>query len=528
MEARGATPAVGVPAASYSLQPTAYSLTAWFGPALLVVASAQLLTGMLLALYYRPVPDGAWESVQFIETEVSSGRLLRGIHSWGATALIVGLLLHSGRVFLQAAFQGPRRWSWASGALLVPVVLATSFTGYLLPWNAKGFFAAQVGSQMVASTPFIGEKLQLLLQGEDSLGAATLTRAFAVHATLFPLAIVLGLLWHLWLARSPGLAKRRDVVAGVIVLLLLAALAAWRPAPLEMRADEAPAGYVPRPEWYFLPLFQLLRYLPGDWILLGTVVVPVGLTFLLLLVPWLEREPAAELRQRKLPLALAGGILYAGFVLLVLAHLTDEPPPRPPRPVSATDRGGGQPVVGSPERGHTLYQTLHCAACHAAGPARELAAFGSRVEPDWTREFLLTPRRLAWESPDVRPLARMPDYKLTPQEAADLAAYLDTRRAGSPYPEPTLTTPLPATVRRGAGLFEERGCLDCHKSGERGKQAAPDLSDVALRLKAGYLRQFLTDPAETPANCPRERFHLTPEEATALFTYLVKEKPYRN
>ncbi|MBI4872768.1 MAG: cytochrome b N-terminal domain-containing protein [Candidatus Riflebacteria bacterium] len=496
----------------------------WIGPVLLALVVAQMATGTLLSLHYRAVPEAAWESVEYLEKSAGCGRLIRAFHSWGATAMVVALSLHMARVFLLGTFRRPRHFCWFSGALLWPVILITSFTGYLLPWNAKGFYAAQVASNMIASTPVVGEPLQLLLMGDDSLGALALTRFHAVHVTLFPFALGLGLLWHLWLASSTGVRTRRDLVAALLALVALLGLAAWWPAPLEMRAAEAPAGYVPRPEWYFLPLFQLLHYLPGDWIVLGTIVIPAVLLGALLFWPWLERSPSHRPSERKWTLGGAAALVYAGFVLVVLGSLESEAPPPPPPPVSVADKQTGPPVVGRQSEGHRLFVALGCAFCHEKGGAPDISLLGSKIERDWTRDYLLAPRRLRWERQDQRPLLRMPDYKLTVQEAADLAEMLEWRRDSSRFPALPPGPVAPRAIAQGAKLFAERRCPECHVYQGKGGRIGPDLTDVAHRLKAEYLQVFLTEPSRFARDNPMTHLRLAAEDALALTRFLTKEK----
>lgn len=321
----------------------------YLGGMTLFLFGVQVATGILLLLYYRPSSTEAYESVQFIVTQVEFGWLIRNIHSWSANLLILAAFGHLFSVFFLKAYRKPRELTWVTGVLLLFIMLAFGFSGYLLPWNELAFFATQVGTGIAGAVPVIGAPLLRFLRGGDDVTGATLSRFYALHVAILPALTTLLLALHLLLVQRQGMsvpisvARRakqgerikqmpffpdyilRDVLVWYIAIALLAALAAFYPWELGRKADPfspVPAGI--RPEWYFLAMFHTLKLLPAHilWFegeIFGVLVFGLA-AVLLLVVPFLDQRAS---RDEPSPLFTAVGIgALAYFVALTIAgHL---------------------------------------------------------------------------------------------------------------------------------------------------------------------------------------------------------------
>ena len=180
----------------------------WFytlGSATLFVAIMQGVTGILLTLYYVPTPDHAYDSVVYITTQLPFGWLIRGLHHWGASAMVVLTVLHLLRVFYFGAYKYPREATWITGVILLLVVIGFGFTGYLLPWDQKSFWATTVGTQIAGLAPFVGDSLLRIARGGRDISAVTLARFFGTHVWVLPatLAMLIGI--HLYLVIRIGI-----------------------------------------------------------------------------------------------------------------------------------------------------------------------------------------------------------------------------------------------------------------------------------------------------------------------------------
>jgi quinol-cytochrome oxidoreductase complex cytochrome b subunit len=181
----------------------------WFytlGSATLFLAVNQAVTGILLTLYYVPTPDHAYDSVQYITTQVAMGWLIRGLHHWGASAMVVVVVLHMLRVIFYGAYKYPRELTWITGVLLFLVVIGFGFTGYLLPWDQRAYWATTVGTRIAGTPPFIGDYLLKIMRGGPELSAVTLARFFGTHIWVLPatLALIIGV--HLYLVIKIGIS----------------------------------------------------------------------------------------------------------------------------------------------------------------------------------------------------------------------------------------------------------------------------------------------------------------------------------
>jgi cytochrome b6 len=315
----------------------------YFGGMTLFLFTVQVGTGILLLLYYRPSAEEAYESVQFLMTEVPFGWLVRSIHAWAANLMIFTLFVHLFSVLLLRVYRPPREVTWFSGVALMGLALGFGFTGYLLPWNELAYFATKVGTEITGAVPIVGGFAGRLLRGGDEVTGATLTRFYGIHVAILPAltACLVGL--HLFLVQKHGMSvpmsveRRggpartmpffpnfllRDMVGWLAALAGLAALAAFFPAELGRKADPflpAPAGI--KPEWYFMFMFQTLKYLPAKILgiegeIVGILAFGVGGLFLLL-IPVLDRRSA-----RGEPSRLFVGIGIAIIVyMLVLTYL---------------------------------------------------------------------------------------------------------------------------------------------------------------------------------------------------------------
>jgi quinol-cytochrome oxidoreductase complex cytochrome b subunit len=285
----------------------------YFGGMTLFLFAVQVVTGILLLLYYRPSAENAFESVQFIMTEVQFGWLIRSIHSWSANLLIATLFIHMFSVYFLKAYRAPRELTWVTGVLLLFIMLGFGFSGYLLPWNQLAFFATKVGTDIAGVLPFVGKFLLRFLRGGDDVTGATLTRFFGIHVAVLPAITTLLLAIHVLLVQKHGMSVPlslegqnlktmkffpnfllRDLIGWILAIGALAALAAIFPWELGEKADpfaSAPAGI--RPEWYFLFMFQTLKLLPAKILIFDGEVVGI-LAFALgglfwLIVPFLDK-----------------------------------------------------------------------------------------------------------------------------------------------------------------------------------------------------------------------------------------------
>lgn len=269
-----------------------------WGSTLLFAMVVQLVTGLVLWSAYSANAQGAWESVWFIENQMAGGWLLRGIHHYMAQVTIVLLVLHLMQVLIDGAYRAPREVNFWFGLILLQLVLGLSLTGYLLPWDQKGYWATKVATSIASMTPVVGPGLQQLLVGGPEYGHHTLTRFFVLHAGVLPAAVALLIVGHVYLFRRHGVTVPKkaegkpdgffwpeqvlkDSVASLVVMATVLGLVLWSGgAHLGAPADPTEPYAAARPEWYFLFLFQWLKYFPAGWEVVGAQVIP-GLVLLL-------------------------------------------------------------------------------------------------------------------------------------------------------------------------------------------------------------------------------------------------------
>jgi len=398
-----------------------------FGSATLFLFLTQAITGMFLAVYYAPTPDHAYDSVRFIMDEVLFGSFVRGLHHWGASAMVIMIGLHMLQAFLYGAYKPPREVMWMVGVILFLIVMGFAFTGYLLPWDQTAYWATQVGINMVGTVPLIGDDLARILRGGEMLGALTLSRFFAVHVLFLPALLLTGIGLHLFILRRVGPAgpwtderstlKREafyprqvymDAVVMLGVFLVLAGLAAGIPLPLTDKANPSDTSFVPVPEWYFLFYYELLKYIHGPLEPLATWVLPLVFITLLLFWPFIDRNPARNPTRRPAAIISGGVFLLIVFSLLGISLKNLYAVPRV------------DPAIA---HGKAVFAQFGCAGCHrihgeGGAVAPDLSYIGD-VRPD--REWHLRHFR---DPQSVSPGSFMPKFPLSEQELNDLTTYM--------------------------------------------------------------------------------------------------------
>jgi quinol-cytochrome oxidoreductase complex cytochrome b subunit len=176
------------------------------GSATLFVAMLQIVTGILLSIYYVPTPDQAYESVAYITTQLPMGWFIRGLHHWGASAMVILTVLHMLRVIFYGSYKYPREVTWFTGVILLIVVIGFGFTGYLLPWDQKAYWATTVGTRIAGVAPWVGEPLLKVMRGGNDLSAITLVRFFGVHIWVLPAALLMLIGIHTFLVIRNGIS----------------------------------------------------------------------------------------------------------------------------------------------------------------------------------------------------------------------------------------------------------------------------------------------------------------------------------
>ncbi|MEW6509632.1 MAG: cytochrome bc complex cytochrome b subunit [Bacteroidota bacterium] len=324
-----------------------HSVWYYFGGVSLFLFIIQVVTGILLLLYYKGSDTLAFESIQFIMAKVEFGWLIRSIHSWSANLFVLAAVIHMFSVYFTKAYRKPREMTWLTGMLMLGLALAFGFSGYLLPWNELAFFATKVGTDIAGSVPLIGESLMVFLRGGEDVGGATLSRMFGFHVAILPgvFAVLLGI--HLLLVQRQGMSEPlgmensseaeqktmpffpnfllRDLLLWLLVLNVLAVLAVLFPWELGHKADPfspAPAGI--KPEWYFLFMFQTLKYIPAQVLFVDGEVLGIlmfGIAGVLwTLVPFWDRKSSRGEQNRLVNYVGIAVILFV-IVLTIVGWL---------------------------------------------------------------------------------------------------------------------------------------------------------------------------------------------------------------
>ena len=517
-----------------------------WGSTLAFCFSIQVITGLALWVAYSAGSQTAWESVYYIQHEMWGGWFLRGLHHYTAQAMTVLLVFHLMQVVIDGAYKAPREINFWSGVVLLLLVLALSLTGYLLPWDQKGFWATKVATSIAAITPFIGPELQKLVVGGSDYGHHTLTRFFALHAGIIPGVIIAFIVAHIYLFRRHGLTPKeprrrpdaafwpdqvlRDAVACLAVLLVVVFfIIRYRGAELGAPADASEQFSAARPEWYFLFLFQLLKYFPGGTEIWGAIVIPALLMGVLIAMPFVGKWKLGH----RFNLGFLWAMLAGVGLLTYLARTEDAASPEFILAVQSAERDAARVIVlaqspdGIPTAGAvTLLRNdaltqgpklfaKNCASCHrydghdglGSQPkdkisASDLKGFASR---EWIAG-LLDPARV--DSPHYFGGSKQKTGKMVKFVKEDIAEFDAAQKAQLQKliiglsAEAGLKAQSAADTRDAVVIAEGRklvsstamNCTDCHKFHADGTDdpSAPDLTGYGSRE---WLLAFISDPS---------------------------------
>lgn len=537
-----------------------------FGSGLLFIFISQVITGLCLALYYVPSAESAHTSVAYITKQVAAGQFLRSLHYYGFSAMIIVLLLHFLQTFIYGSFKGRRELLWISGALLSFLVLGMGFTGYLLPWDQSAYFATAVGTNIAGEVPFIGQWLTNMLRGGDTLGTLTLSRFYVAHVFLIPGMIFVFIGLHIALFRKAGAAGPisedpvdpklppesfyprqvlMDMAFALLLMVGLGFLAYVHPVQLGPIADPANTKFVPRPEWYYLPMFEWLKFWSSRMEVFAVVVIPGILALLFFLMPFLDRKLERRPWRRPIPL-LAVAIVLVGMIFLGFkSHLDDlhdqnvavqlayqekqaedyTKAPFTPRMESAS----GEPISSAPvspleARGRGIFKAKGCSGCHGAtgtGTANAPSLVGI------TSKFTLPQITELVHHPTAKMLAgHMPSFDFSTPDMAALFSYLDSLgKPGEAAPAtttsaaastaaavptaPDASVPGAPTAAPGAGvkssaaaaagqtIFQAQSCSRCHGEAGAGAGKVPPMSGLVAKLSDAQIAKLIQAPNAT-------------------------------
>lgn len=367
-----------------------------WGSTLIFTFSLQMITGILLWTAYSPSGQTAWESVYYIQEVMTMGSVVRGIHHYCAQIMVVLLGIHLIQVIIDGAYRAPREVNFWLGLILMQIVLALSLTGYLLPWDQKGYYATKVSTKIMGATPMVGPELQNLVQGGPEYGHHTLTRFFAMHAGVLPGLLIAFLVLHLYVFRRHGITVKdpdrapettfwpdqvlKDGVACLGVLAVIMGLAIFKGAELSAPANPAEAYAAARPEWYFLSLFRFLKFEAVEHfgLAFGAIYVPGALMGIITLMPIIAMAKGGH----KFNVVFLWTLAFCVVGLTTLAMIEDRNDPEHQAAIAEADRDAHRvlelakrpekiPVEGAARllqedpftQGPRLF-AKHCASCH--------------------------------------------------------------------------------------------------------------------------------------------------------------------
>jgi ubiquinol-cytochrome c reductase cytochrome b subunit len=434
-----------------------------FGSGLLFLYLSQVITGVFLALNYAPTANYAHVSVAYIVKKVAAGSFLRSIHAYGASAVVIVLILHLTQTFTFGAYKGRRELLWLAGCVLLLLMLGMAFTGYLLPWDQNSYFATTVGTNIISEVPYIGSSLRTLLRGGQEMGTLTVSRFFAIHVFFLPALISAFVAIHVYLFRKAGAAGPvhadpitpklptesfyprqvfMDLVFTFVIIVVLGVLSYFKPFPLGPVANPADTTYLPRPEWYYRPIFQELKYFPGSLEVVGSLIIPGIVIALLFATPFIDRDPLRSPKHRPLALATFIAILLGYAGLGVSSFYQDSHTPavaaqlnRQQHDIAQYMKAPFKPVVigsavtapsANPEvdKGKSVFEAKGCNSCHGSGGAGTpiapaLTGIGSKFPPDQLAN------RIRHPTPKMS-AAGMPSFPIPDNQMKELVAYLDS------------------------------------------------------------------------------------------------------
>jgi ubiquinol-cytochrome c reductase cytochrome b subunit len=517
----------------------------------------EVLTGIMLAAYYSPSVTDAWASVAYIQDQLALGWFVRGLHSFGSSALVVVAGLHLLQVLLFGAYKAPRELNWIVGLGLLGVTAAFALTGYLLPYDQKGYWAKLVEATIMGRTPVVGHQLQDLVQGGSAFGNITITHVFTAHTYLLPLALGALLAFHIYLFRRHGLTPRwtlspeaaarrsvpfwpdqaaRNVAAGALVFtIVVIAVVKYHGADLESPADPG-SSYLARPEWYALPLFQLRMYFEGSLEIIATMVIPGIATAVLVALPFLDRSPNRSPGSRPLVmLGAAAGVLGLGVLSGIALRKDARDPAFAHARADERDkadtarrlaREGAPPEGGlAIYRNDPLYAAREiwdekCGGCHSLSGAGgekgpDFKGYGSRA---WITGFLKNPDgRLYMGTAKIE--KGMKPVDATPEDLAALTELV--------YAESGAKDVNQALVDRAKQLFSDKDCDQCHDVDGTSENDGPNLKG---RGSENWIAAVIADAGDPHLfgkknKMPKFADKLSREEIDLLTRLVLAQKP---
>lgn len=528
-----------------------------FGSVLAYLFMQQVVLGILLASYYSPSATDAWASTAYLQDRVTAGWFLRGLHHHGSSMMVIVTVLHFGQVVLAGAYRAPREVNYWTGLVMGGVVLGFALTGYLLPWDQKGYWATQVATGIMGSVP-AGGPLQSLAQGGNEYGNLTITRFYALHVFVLPIALTALLGAHLWLFRRHGvtppakmseaeLEKRAgrfwpdQLFFDVLAMAITAGVLVWMTVKThgaELYAPADPASNFPaRPEWYFLFLFQLLKYFEGPLQIVATVIIPGAVTVFLFALPFVDRSTDRRMARRWPVLSIVALLMAGVGALTALAVVEDASNEKLQESLALADENAerarelategvlpeGGPAVWRNDPAFEAIELFreNCATCHKLNgrggeEAPELTGFSSRA---WLEGAVRTPQTAAYFGgtkghDDMEPYGA---DELSGEQLDATVEYLLSLRndPAMPWDE--------ALAAKGKTLWEDE--LDCSACHEVEKGAGGGSPNFHGRGSVEWIARVITDSSgpdlyEGEAEMPKFGDKLDEAQIQAMAEYI--------
>ncbi|HYK57860.1 MAG TPA: cytochrome b N-terminal domain-containing protein [Bryobacteraceae bacterium] len=473
----------------------------------------QIFTGFLLALNYAPTPGEAWDSLRYIVTQVAAGSIIRAMHHWGASLMIIVVVLHMAQTFLWGAYKKPREATWIAGVLLLLLTLAFGLSGYLLTWDNRAYWGTIVTTRIMGLAPGGSVLLRMLGAEGGGIGRVAFARFYAAHVTLLPL-LTLGLIvLHVYLVRKHGvtpapgdelLAKKkffpeqvfRDTVAIFVWCVALGFMVALVKVPLGRIADPTDTSYVPRPEWYFLFLFQFLKFFQGPLEVFGAVVLPGIAVAALALMPFIDRSAVVKIQRRFAAISVACVAALGWTALTATAVATT---PRQPDEDGTVEAAAWQRIPASQLAGIGVFRRENCSNCHTPGrsqPAPDLTAIVVDKDANWMKNHFKT---------------------LSDMEIGALVQLLTKRTDDTT--EACLKAPDEAV--RGAMIYHANQCSSCHTLNGEGGDVGPVLNGLRLRHDREWVKAHFSAPDRFTPGSEMPAFNFNPDDLERITNYVM-------